>query len=97
MKKIIITLVFTFLSFSVFSAPVNINQANAKTIAKSLKGIGLKKAEAIILYRNKNGQFKSINDLLKIKGIGKRTLEKNKADIKLTTPSKKQKKSKSKK
>jgi competence protein ComEA len=62
---------------------VNINQASAEQIAHSLKGIGLKKAEAIVALRTQLGGFKRIEQLLDVKGIGESTLEKNRALIRL--------------
>lgn len=62
-------------------APVNINKADAATIAKSLDGIGQSKADAIVAWRDANGPFKSADDLTQIKGIGKATLERNRASI----------------
>ncbi|MCF6193416.1 MAG: helix-hairpin-helix domain-containing protein [Kangiellaceae bacterium] len=56
---------------------VNLNTANAKQIAKALKGIGMKKAEAIIAYRTKHGDFKAIEELASVKGIGVATIAKN--------------------
>lgn len=56
---------------------INVNKADIKALAQ-LKGIGDKKAKAIVLYRQKNGKFKTVNDLLKIKGIGKKVLVDNK-------------------
>jgi competence protein ComEA len=79
MKKLVFLLLFC--SANAFATPVNINTADAKTIADSLSGIGLKKAQAIIDYRTKNGAFKSIEDLSQVSGIGVKTIEKNKADI----------------
>lgn len=67
--------------FSAQAAPVNINQASAEQIAKSLNGIGLAKAAAIVDYRNKNGSFKSINEIALVKGVGQKTIEKNQGDI----------------
>ncbi len=60
---------------------VNINSANEKELMLSLKGIGKKKAKAIIDYRKKHGQFKTVEDLAKVKGIGKKLIEKNKQRI----------------
>ena len=82
MKKFLILL--AVMSSPVFATPVNINSADAQTIADSLDGIGLKKAEAIIEYRTKNGAFKSAEDLVKVVGIGEKTLEKIKADVLLS-------------
>lgn len=61
--------------------PVNINTADAQTIANALTGIGKKRAEAIVAYRTKNGPFKSVDDLSNIKGISKKVLEKNSGKI----------------
>jgi competence protein ComEA len=56
---------------------VNVNTANAQQIAKALNGVGIKKAEAIVAYRTQNGPFKSTADLMKVKGIGPTTVQKN--------------------
>lgn len=70
-----------FLTSSAF-ASVNINTADAQTIASELNGVGIKKAETIVEYRKKYGPFKSLDDLMNVKGIGAATLEKNKENIK---------------
>ena len=59
---------------------VNINDASVKELAV-LSGIGKKKAEAIIAYRNENGKFESVDDMKKVKGVGKKTFEKIKNSI----------------
>lgn len=56
---------------------VNINQADAEEFVQ-LKGIGEKKAQAIVEYRKLNGTYNSLDDLLKVKGIGKKILLNNK-------------------
>ncbi len=61
---------------------VNINTANAEQLSH-LKGIGPKKAEAIVKYREEHGAFKSIDDLTKVKGIGPKFVEKNKGQLSL--------------
>lgn len=63
---------------------VNINSADAQTIASSLHGIGAKRAEAIVAYRNQNGPFKSVDDLSKIKGISKKIIDDNRERITLS-------------
>lgn len=63
---------------------VNINNASAKELMMALKGIGKKKANAIIEYRNKNGDFKVSDDLMKVKGIGKKLINKNEGRIRLS-------------
>ncbi|MDH2997064.1 transporter [Pasteurellaceae bacterium LFhippo2] len=56
---------------------ININTASAAEIQDKLVGIGAKKAQAIIEYREKNGPFVNIEQLTEVSGIGKATLEKN--------------------
>jgi competence protein ComEA len=60
---------------------VDINTASSDELSKALKGVGPAKAQAIVQYREKNGPFKSADDLTHVKGIGKATLEKNRANI----------------
>jgi len=76
------------LSTVVLAGPVNINTADAETIAAELKGVGLNKAKAIVEYRRKHGPFRSPEDLSLVKGIGERTVELNRADIKVADPGK---------
>lgn len=82
MKKMIKTLlVGTLLMAQSVWAAVNVNTATAEQIAEELKGIGLKKAEAIVDYRKTNGPFKTVESLTEVKGIGLKTVEKNRKDI----------------
>ncbi len=66
------------------AAQVNINTADAETISAELNGIGLSKAEAIVEYRKKHGPFKSVDDLSLVKGIGEKTVDKNRHDIRVS-------------
>ena len=59
------------------SAKVNLNAADAETLRRDLFGIGAAKAKAIIAYRESNGPFTAVDELLEVKGIGKALLEKN--------------------
>lgn len=61
---------------------VNINTATAEQLSQ-LDGIGKTKAEAIILYREQHGQFKSLDDITQVKGIGKAILDKNRSMLAL--------------
>lgn len=63
------------------AGPVNINQADAATLATELNGIGLSKAQAIVAYREHNGQFMVADQLLNVKGIGPKVLELNRDNI----------------
>ena len=86
MKNLIVMLLASILilgSNLVLAAPVNINIADANTLALNIKGIGMKKAEAIIAYRNQHGAFGSAEDLAKVRGIGKKTVEKNLDNLKI--------------
>ena len=65
---------------------ININSATAKEIAKALPGIGLKKAQAIVDYRLQHGDFANVEELLKIKGIGKKSLEAARPMISVAAP-----------
>lgn len=56
---------------------VNINDADAETLANSLHRVGVKKAEAIVAWRKANGKFTSVDQLLEIKGIGEAILAAN--------------------
>ncbi|MBD2810801.1 ComEA family DNA-binding protein [Xenorhabdus sp. Vera] len=56
---------------------LNINIANAEELAKELNGIGVKKAQAIIEYREKYGPFTAIEQLQEVQGIGPIFIEKN--------------------
>ncbi len=64
-------------SFGAFAAPVNVNTADAAALAAAMNGVGLAKAEAIVAYRKEHGPFRSIDQLADVKGIGLKTIEKN--------------------
>ena len=61
---------------------VHLNKSTIEDLL-TLKGIGHKKAEAILAYRQQVGAFKSIEDLAKVKGIGKKVLIDNKDRLKI--------------
>lgn len=60
---------------------VDINKADAATIAAALDGIGMVKAEEIVAYRTMFGSFRSVDELLAVPGIGEATLERNRSRI----------------
>lgn len=85
LTKILCGLSVFAISFPLLAA-VNINTAGADAIQSELKGVGLQKAEAIIAYRNANGAFKSADELANVKGIGLKTVEKNRENILVEDP-----------
>ena len=56
---------------------ININTEDAAALDSAMKGVGLKKAQAIVDYRTTYGAFHDATELLEVKGIGKSILEKN--------------------
>jgi competence protein ComEA len=77
-RQFFFVLLFALLPLVVHAAePINVNTADAQSLATALRGIGQSKAEAIVAYREANGPFKSADDLLKIKGIGQKTVDTN--------------------
>jgi competence protein ComEA len=67
------------------AAPVNLNTATAEQLA-TIPGVGPKMAERIIDYRQKNGGFKKIEDLMNVSGVGEKSFLKMKPLITITTP-----------
>lgn len=68
------------ISMSFALAAININTATVAEL-DTLKGIGPKKAQDIVTYREQHGPFKSIDDLAKVKGIGIKTIEKFRSEV----------------
>lgn len=64
-----------------FAGPVNVNSADAATLAKELNGVGLSKAQAIVDYRKAHGPFRSAEDLAKVKGLGSKTVDRNRPNL----------------
>jgi competence protein ComEA len=80
MKKILLVVAMLFAFVSVAFAAVNLNTAT-KDELDAVKGIGPVKAQAIVDYRQKNGSFKSVDDLKNVTGFGEKSVAKMKADL----------------
>ncbi|SDT46441.1 ComEA family DNA-binding protein [Pseudomonas prosekii] len=63
------------------SAKVDLNSADAPTLQRELAGVGEAKAKAIVAYRESNGAFASVDELLEVKGIGKAILDRNREKL----------------
>lgn len=68
-------------------AKVDINTATSKQLADNLSGISVVKAELIVSYRQKNGPFKRVDDIVLVKGIGVKTLQKLRDQLTVTSQS----------
>jgi competence protein ComEA len=84
-KQVLFAVVLAMMSFAAWALPVDINHADADTLAAELTGVGSAKAQAIVAYRETNGPFMSVEDLAKVKGIGAKTVEKNRANLVIET------------
>ena len=71
-RALVQALVVSLLPAIAAAGPVNVNTADASTLAQELDGIGPAKAQAIVEHRQKNGPFRTPEDLLKVQGIGER-------------------------
>jgi len=89
MAGLVVALVLLSMSTLVLAGQVDINTADAETISAELNGIGLAKAKAIVEYREKHGPFRSADDLTLVKGIGEKTVERNRSDIQISAAKKK--------
>jgi competence protein ComEA len=69
------------------AGPVNVNKADADTLALELNGVGPSRAAAIVAYRAEHGDFGAPEDLAKVEGIGEAIVEKNRDSILIGDPS----------
>ena len=90
MKSILVrvssALAFGCFAFAAAAGPVNINTADAAKLASELQGVGPALAEAIVADRKANGNFATPEALTRVKGIGARIVEINKANILVADP-----------
>lgn len=77
-----LALLFSVVASAEPAAPININTANVESLAQ-LDGVGEKKAQAILAWRDANGEFVSVDQLAEVRGIGEATIEANREKITL--------------
>ena len=85
MWKHLVTAIALGLSSLVFAAEpadqVDINTASAEALAEAIHGVGLKRAQAIVLYREQHGAFSSVEQLAQVRGISTKTVERNRGRL----------------
>ena len=81
MRRSLASLLVATLPAVAWSGQVDINKADAKTLARELIGVGKAKAEAIVEYREIHGEFESPDELVNIKGIGAKIVDDNRGNI----------------
>ena len=84
--KVSYALALACCGFAAAAGPVNINTADAAKLAAELNGVGPALAEAIVADRQTNGNFATAEALMRVKGIGARIVEINKANILVADP-----------
>lgn len=93
MKTLIRTLagaILLSLSLTAAANPVDLNSADADTLASTMVGVGPQKAVEIVRYRDQHGPFASLDDLAQVKGIGPRTIEQNRERVMVLPPTARQ-------
>lgn len=80
-RTALIALILAVASPAFAEQAVDLNRASAAELAAALHGVGMKKAEAIVAYREQHGPFASADELVKVKGIGLATVERNRSRI----------------
>jgi len=82
-SKLTVALIFLFsqVAWANADGKVNINTASVETLSAMLVGIGSARAKAIVEYRNQNGKFVAVDQLLEVAGIGDGVLEMNRGKI----------------
>ena len=76
-------LLCTLIPGAAFAGPVDINTADAATLAKELNGVGPARAQAIVAYRNEHGPFKSVDDLALVKNMPRKVIEANRENLRM--------------
>ena len=84
--KWLFSLGLLFASSLALAEPVDINTADAELLSTAINGVGPKRAEAIVAYRDEHGAFQSVSDLTQVKGIGLKIVEANRDNLRAIKP-----------
>ncbi len=84
LRKVVLSFVLIFPFICYAGAAVDINAADQETLM-TIKGIGEKRAAAIIAYRDQNGNFKSVDQLMEVRGVSESLVEKNRDSLTVKT------------
>ncbi len=86
LRTLFFALVCLCLPLLVQAGQLDINHATPQQIATAMRGVGINKAKAIVAYRTAHGSFKSVDELVNVKGIGTKTVAANRAKLSLGKP-----------
>ena len=85
-RSVLLGAALALASFGAYAGPVNINTADAATLAAELTGVGPALAQAIVKDRAEHGKFDSPEALTRVKGVGEKIVERNRANILVADP-----------
>jgi competence protein ComEA len=85
-RKLLVTCLLCLLFGVAHADVIDINSADASVLAANISGIGPTRAEVIVAYRNVNGPFGSVGDLMLVKGIGGSTVDENRENLTARKP-----------
>jgi len=77
LSSILVSSGFILSAAAAWAGPVDINTADAATLARELNGVGPARAQAIVAYRNEHGPFKSVDDLRLVKNMPQKIIDSN--------------------
>ena len=80
-RKLLFAVLLAVVPLISVAGSVDINTASAEELSSSLNGIGPAKAAAIVAYRDENGPFQAVDDLIKVSGVGEKLVDSNRSNI----------------
>ena len=81
LRNVLAGLLFSLSVAAFAEGPIDINTASAEMLAETIDGVGVRKAEAIIRYREEHGPFSSVDELVEVSGIGPKILERSREKL----------------